>query len=63
MMCVVTMAMGDYDEEEHERRERKTSAIDPSEDDTRRTYEGSFEYVEGSSTEELLDQFNEIKSK
>ena len=57
------MAMGDYDEEEHERRERKTSAIDPSEDDTRRTYEGSFEYVEGSSTEELLDQFNEIKSK
>jgi hypothetical protein len=54
--------MGAYDEDEHERRERKNNTVDVSEDDDRTTYHGSVEYDSGDSTEELLDQFEEIKS-
>ncbi len=61
-MGVVTMAMGDYDEDEHTRRERKTSSIDAEFDDGRTNYEGQIEYDSGDSTEELLAQFDEIKS-
>ncbi|MBS3760690.1 DUF5786 family protein [Halodesulfurarchaeum sp.] len=54
------MSLGSYDEQEHERRERKNSSMDLSEDDTRSSYQGSVEFESGNSTEELLDQFHEI---
>ncbi|WP_229115610.1 DUF5786 family protein [Halapricum desulfuricans] len=56
------MAMGSFDDDEHERRERKNTEVDASFDDDRTTYHGSVEYDAGESTEELLDQFEEIKS-
>lgn len=61
-MGVDTMSMGAYDEDEHERREEKTSSVDVSFDDERTNYEGSIEYDSGDSTEALLDQFRKIKS-
>jgi hypothetical protein len=54
------MSLGAYDEDEHERRERKNAEVDISEDDTRTTYEGKVEFDTGESTEDLLDQFHEI---
>jgi len=57
------MSMGAYDEDEHERREQKTSSVDASFDDERTNYDGDLEYDSGDSTEELLDQFKQIKSK
>ncbi|MHB9287666.1 DUF5786 family protein [Halobacteriales archaeon Cl-PHB] len=56
------MSMGAYDEDEHERRERKNSEVDASFDDDRAEYEGSVEYDTGESTEDLLNQFKEIQS-
>ncbi|QSG12083.1 DUF5786 family protein [Halapricum desulfuricans] len=56
------MAMGSFDDDEHERRERKNTEVDASFDDDRTTYHGSVDYDAGESTEELLDQFEEIKS-
>ena len=56
------MSMGAYDEDEHERREQKTSSVDASFDDERTNYDGDLEYDSGDSTEELLDQFKQIKS-
>jgi hypothetical protein len=55
------MSMGAYDEDEHERRERKNGQVDVSEADDRSTYEGEVEY-EDSDTETLLEQFQDIKS-
>jgi hypothetical protein len=60
-MRVVAMSMGAYDEDEHERREAKHS-VEVSDDDTRSTYEGSVEFDSGDSTEELLDQFEQMKN-
>jgi hypothetical protein len=57
------MSMGAYDEEEHERRERKNSEVDASFDDDRNEYDGSVEYDSGESAEDLLDQFQEIQSQ
>ncbi|WP_248517586.1 DUF5786 family protein [Salinarchaeum laminariae] len=56
------MSMGAYDEDEHERRERKSNTVDAAFDDDRHEYEGSMEYDSGDSAEDLLDQFEEIKS-
>jgi len=56
------MSMGSYDEEEHERRERKNNTVDADFDDDRTEYDGSVEFDDGDSTEELLDQFQRIKS-
>jgi len=56
------MAMGSFDDDEHERRERKNTEVDASFDDERTTYHGSVDYDAGESTEELLDQFEEIKT-
>ena len=61
-MSVVVMSMGAYDEDEHERRERKNSSVDVSFDDERTTYRGKVEYDSGDSAEALLDKFEEIKS-
>jgi len=55
--------MGAYDDDEHERRERKNTEVDASFDDERTTYHGEVEYDAGESTEELLDQFERIKSE
>jgi hypothetical protein len=56
------MSMGAYDQEEHERRERKTSSVDASFDDERSEYEGDVEYEGEESTEQLLDKFRQIQS-
>jgi hypothetical protein len=56
------MSMGAYDDEEHERRERKNSEVDASFDDERDEYEGTVEYEGDESAEELLDQFKEMQS-
>lgn len=57
----ITMSIGSYDEDEHERRERKNASVDTSDDDTRTQYQGTIEYDSGESTEDLLDQFQKIK--
>lgn len=57
------MSMGAYDEEEHERRERKTSSVDASFDDERTEYRGDVNYESDASTEQLLDQFREMQSE
>jgi hypothetical protein len=56
------MSMGAYDDEEHERRERKNSEVDASFDDERSEYRGQVEYGGDESTEELLDQFKQMQS-
>ncbi len=61
-MSVLTMSMGAYDEEEHERRERKNAEVDLNEDDTRTNYEGKVEFDSGDDAEALLDQFKKIQS-
>jgi len=55
------MSMGAYDEDEHERRERKASEVDAAFDDERHEYDGSVEFEDGASADELLDQFEEMK--
>ena len=55
------MSMGAYDEDEHERRERKHSEVDASFDDERTVHHGEVEYDAGESAADLLDQFAEIK--
>ncbi|WP_247003921.1 DUF5786 family protein [Halosolutus gelatinilyticus] len=57
------MSMGAYDEDEHERREQQASKVDADFDDERTIYRGEVEYDSGDSTEALLSQFEEIKSK
>ena len=57
------MSMGAYDEDEHERREQKTSTVDASFDDERTNYEGEIEYDSGDSAEALLDQFKQMQSE
>jgi hypothetical protein len=55
--------MGAYDEDEHERREKKNSEVDAAFDDERTTYHGSVEFDSEESAEDLLDQFERIKSE
>ncbi|MBP1954329.1 hypothetical protein J2752_001210 [Halarchaeum rubridurum] len=55
------MSIGSYDEDEHERRERKNADVDLSEDDDRTDYHGSVTYDAGDSAEALLDQFKRMK--
>jgi len=56
------MSMGSYDQDEHERRERKNTSVDASFDDERTEYRGSVEYEGDESAEALLDQFKQINS-
>ena len=56
------MSMGAYDEDEHERREKKTSTVDAAFDDERTTYEGTVEYDSGDSAEALIDQFKRMQN-
>jgi hypothetical protein len=57
------MGLGAYDEDEHERREQKATAVDADFDDERTNYEGEIEYDSGDSAEALLDQFKQIQSE
>ena len=57
------MSMGAYDEDEHERRERKSTTVDADFDDERTEYDGTLTYDSGDSAEELLDQFRELQGK
>ncbi len=57
------MSLGDYDEAEHERRERKTATVDADFEQKRPEYEGSMEYDTGDSTEELLARFEQIQER
>lgn len=57
------MGLGAYDEDEHERREQKTSSVDADFDDERTHYEGEIEYESGDSTEALLDQYKQIQNE
>ena len=56
------MSMGAYDEDEHERREKKNSTVDAAFDDQRTSYEGTVEYDSGDSAEALVDQFKRMKN-
>lgn len=56
------MSLGDYDEDEHERREQKNSEVDAAFDDERTEYDGDVEFS-GESAEDLLDQFERINSE
>ena len=55
------MSMGAYDEDEHERREEKSTTVDTDFDDERSEYRGSVEFDAGDSAEALLDRFKEMK--
>lgn len=57
------MSMGAYDEDEHERREKKASSVDVKSDDERTEYRGSITYDAGGSAEELLDQFRRLREE
>jgi hypothetical protein len=54
--------MGAYDEDEHERRERKNGTVDVQFEDGRSEFRGKIEYDSGDDAEALLDQFKQIKS-
>ncbi|MFC4405290.1 MULTISPECIES: DUF5786 family protein [Haloarchaeobius] len=56
------MSMGAYDDDEHERREQQASRVDTDFDDERTIHHGEVEYDSGESTEDLLEQFEQIKS-
>ena len=56
------MSMGAYDEDEHERREKKASTVDAAFDDERTGYEGTVEYDSGDSAEALIDQFKRMQN-
>ncbi|MCQ4334893.1 hypothetical protein KM295_15670 [Natronomonas sp. F2-12] len=55
------MSMGAYDEDEHERREKKASTVDAAFNDERTSYEGTVEYDSGDSAEALIDQFKRMQ--
>jgi hypothetical protein len=57
------MSMGAFDEEEHERREKKISAVDTDADDRRTTIEGTIEYTGDDSIDELLSRFDDLKEE
>ncbi|MFB6096510.1 MAG: DUF5786 family protein [Haloferacaceae archaeon] len=57
------MSLGAYDEDEHERREKKTSSVDTDFDDERTEYHGTLEYDSGESAEALLDQYKKLKGQ
>ena len=57
------MSMGSYDEQEHERRERKNNDVEIDEADTRTIYRGEIEFDSGDSAEDLLDTFRRINGE
>ena len=57
------MSLGDYDEAEHERRERKNTTVDADFEQARHEYEGSMEYDTGESADELMAQFEQLQNE
>lgn len=57
------MSMGAYDEDEHERREKKSTTVETDFDDERTEYHGKLEFDSGDSAEALLDQFERMKAE
>ena len=55
------MSIGSFDEDEHERREKKNATVDISEDDDRTNFQGKIEYDSGESAQSLIDQFKKLK--
>ena len=55
------MSMGAYDQDEHERRERKNTEVDANFDDRRAEHDGSVEYEGEESTSDLLDRFKRMQ--
>jgi hypothetical protein len=55
------MSLGAYDEDEHLRREQKNGEVAADFDDERTVYQGTVEFEDEESTEDLLDQFKEMK--
>lgn len=58
---MIAMSLGAYDEDEHLRREQKNGEVAADFDDERTVYQGTVEFEDEESTEDLLDQFKEIK--
>ncbi|ELY93721.1 hypothetical protein C484_07561 [Natrialba taiwanensis DSM 12281] len=54
--------MGNYDQREYERRERTISEIESDSDDQPNEYQGKITFDDGSSTSELLENLQKIKS-
>lgn len=57
------MSLGAYDEDEHERREQKTSSVDADFEGVRSEYRGTVEYDSGDSAEALLDQYKKLQNE
>jgi hypothetical protein len=62
LRSALTVSLGDYDEDEHERRERKNSEVDAAFDDERTQYDGGVEFS-GESAEDLLSQYEQLNSE
>jgi len=56
------MGIGDYDQREYERHERTISEIELESDNQPNEYRGKITFDEGSSTGELLEKLQKIKS-
>ena len=54
------MGMGNYDEDEHERRAEKTR-VDPDSTDERVGFTGSVEFDEGDDADALIEQFQRMQ--
>ena len=55
--------MGNFDEREFERREKKLSEIESDSDEQPEEYRGQVTFETDDSTEALLDRLKEMKSK
>lgn len=60
---VILMSMGTFDDEEHERREKKISSVSTDSDDQRTTFKGRIEYTGDDSVDELLSRFKDLKEE
>ncbi|UHQ98092.1 DUF5786 family protein (plasmid) [Natrinema zhouii] len=57
------MGMGNFDEQEHERREKKLSEIESDSEEQPREYRGQMTFETEDSMEVLLDRLKEMKSR
>ncbi|GAB7020636.1 DUF5786 family protein [Halostagnicola sp. A-GB9-2] len=57
------MGMGNYDQREYERRERTISEIESDSDDQPNEYRGKITFDDSSSTSELLENLQQMKSE
>lgn len=57
------MGIGNFDEREYERREKKLSEIESDSEEQPEEYRGEMTFESDDSTEALLDRLKEMKSK